>query len=103
MNTLDQLRERIRTFLMVQLSRITADTMGWLAAIFIHCSTIPTLLALMHGLSDTTPTLEVVLFMWAGLLLLFVRAVVLKDVLNILTIGLGFALQATIMAFILFK
>ena len=103
MNMLDQLRERIRTFLVIQLSRITADTMGWLAAILIHASTIPTLLALMQGLSDHTPSLDVVLFMWTGLLLMFARAVVLKDVLNILTIGLGFVLQAVLMAFILFK
>jgi len=34
---------------------------------------------------------------------LFARAVVLKDVLNILTIGLGFIMQATIMACILFE
>lgn len=103
MNALNQLRDSVRTFLVIQLSRITADTMGWLAAILIHASTVPTLLALMQGLSDHTPSLDVVLFMWAGLLLMFVRAVVLKDVLNILTIGLGFAMQAVLMAFILFK
>jgi|TARA_R110000822_G_scaffold120493_1_gene253975 hypothetical protein len=103
MITLNYIRERIRTFLVFQLSRITADTLGWLAAILIHCATIPTLLALLKGVSDHTPSLDVVLFMWAGLLLLFARAVVLKDILNILTIGLGFVLQATIMAGILFK
>ena len=103
MNTLDQLRERVRIFLVVQLSKITADTMGWLAAILIHASTIPTLLAVMQGLSDHTPSLDVVLFMWTGLLLMFVRAVVLKDALNILTIGLGFIIQAVLMASILFK
>tara|TARA_B110000503_G_scaffold58983_1_gene94245 strand:- start:2365 stop:2676 length:312 start_codon:yes stop_codon:yes gene_type:complete len=103
MITINYIRERIRTFLVFQLSRITADTLGWLAAILIHCATIPTLLALLKGVSDHTPSLDVVLFMWAGLLLLFARAVVLKDILNILTIGLGFVLQATIMAGILFK
>ena len=103
MNALNRLRDSVRTFLVIQLSRITADTMGWLAAILIHASTVPTLLALMQGLSDHTPSLDVVLFMWTGLLLMFVRAVVLKDVLNILTIGLGFVLQAVLMAFILFK
>jgi len=103
MNPLHELRERIRTFLMFQLSRITADTLGWLAVVLIHCSTIPTLLALLQGISDHTPSLDIVLFMWTGLLLLFARAVVLKDALNILTIGLGFALQATIMACVLFK
>ena len=38
-----------------------------------------------------------------GLVLLFMRAVVLKDMLNIITIGFGFILQAGCMALILFK
>jgi hypothetical protein len=44
-----------------------------------------------------------VLFLWAGLVLLFLRAVVLKDMLNIITIGVGFMVQAALMALILFK
>jgi hypothetical protein len=69
----------------------------------IHAATIPTLLALMTGLSDRTPNLDIVLFAWAGLVLMFLRAVVLKDLLNIITIGLGFIVQAVLMALILFK
>jgi hypothetical protein len=34
---------------------------------------------------------------------LFARAVVLKDMLNIVTVGVGFITQAVIMAMILFK
>jgi hypothetical protein len=41
--------------------------------------------------------------MWAGLVLLFGRAIILKDTLNIITIGIGFIAQAAIMAMILFK
>jgi hypothetical protein len=41
--------------------------------------------------------------MWTGLVLLFARAVVLKDMLNIVTVGMGFTIQAVIMAMILFK
>jgi hypothetical protein len=60
-------------------------------------------LALLTGLSDNVPNLDIVLFMWAGLVLLFMRAVVLRDVLNIITIGVGFITQAVLMAMILFK
>jgi hypothetical protein len=74
-----------------------------LAVVIIHCATIPTLLALLTGLSDTVPNLDIVLFMWTGLVLLFARAVVMKDMLNIVTIGMGFTIQAVIMAMILFK
>jgi hypothetical protein len=74
-----------------------------MAALVLHAATIPTLLALMTGLSDRTPSLDIVLFMWAGLVLLFMRAVVLKDMLNIVTVGTGFIVQAVLMALILFK
>lgn len=85
------------------LSKISAETLGWLAAVIIHCATIPTLLALLTGLSDNTPNLDLVLFVWAGLVLMFARAVVLRDSLNIITIGLGFMVQAVLMTMILFK
>jgi hypothetical protein len=95
--------ESIRNFLSTTFTKISAETLGWLAAIVIHAATVPTLLALMTGLSDRTPNLDIVLFAWAGLVLMFLRAVVLKDLLNIITIGLGFIVQAVLMALILFK
>jgi hypothetical protein len=64
---------------------------------------VPSLLALMTGLSDHVPSLDVVSFLWAGLVMLFLRAIVLKDTLNIITIGVGFIVQAALMALILFR
>ena len=95
--------EILQLWLKEHLPKSSAETLGWLAAIVIHAATIPTLLALMTGLSDRTPSLDIVLFMWAGLVLLFLRAVVLKDMLNIITVGTGFIVQAVLMALILFK
>jgi len=100
---LNNLSESLNNFFKENLHKISADTLGWLATIVIHCATIPTLLALLTGLSDNVPNLDIVLFAWAGLVLLFGRAVVLKDTLNIITIGLGFMIQAGLMAMILFK
>jgi hypothetical protein len=100
---LDVLLNAVRTWLEQHLPKVSAETLGWLAVVLIHAATIPTLLALLTGLSDRTPNLDMVLFMWAGLVLLFMRAVVLKDTLNIITIGVGFIAQAVIMAMILFK
>ena len=101
--TLAKVRVNVVKFFAESFGKISAETLGWLAAIVIHCSTIPTLLALLTGLSDRTPSLDGVLFMWAGLILLFGRAIILKDMLNIITIGLGFVVQAVIMAMILFR
>jgi hypothetical protein len=93
----------LRTWLEQHLPKVSAETLGWLAVVIIHSATIPTLFALLTGLSDNVPNLDIVLFMWAGLSLLFARAVVQKDMLNIVTIGAGFIAQAVIMAMILFK
>jgi hypothetical protein len=46
---------------------------------------------------------DIILFMWLGLVLLFGRAVILRDLLNIVTIALGFVIQAVLMALILFQ
>jgi hypothetical protein len=40
---------------------------------------------------------------WAGLALLFIKAAVQKDMLNVVTIGFGFIVQAVMMALIFFK
>ena len=93
----------IRKFFLDHLKKLTADTLGWLAAIVLHCSTVPSLLALMIGLSDRAPTVDIIMFIYTGLILLFAKAILLKDQLNIITIGSGFIAQAAIMAFILFK
>ena len=100
---LEKLVSGSRIWLEQHLPKVSADTLGWLAIILIHAATIPTLLALLTGLSDNVPNLDIVLFMWGGLALLFFRAVVMRDLLNIITIGLGFIAQAVIMAMILFK
>lgn len=94
---------QVRNFVTNSLARISADTLGWLAAILLHAATIPTMLALITGLSDRPPSLDLVLFMWSALVLMFLRAIVLKDNLNIITIGLGFIVQAVMMALVLFK
>ena len=90
-------------WLQEHLPRLSAETLQWMAALVLHAATVPTLLALMTGLSDRTPSLDIVLFMWAGLVLLFMRAVVIKDMLNIVTVGTGFIVQAVLMALILFR
>lgn len=97
------IRSTFSNYLANQLHTISAETLGWLAVILIHSATIPTLLAILTGLSDRTPSVDIVLLMWSGLVLLFGRAVVLKDTLNIITIGAGFIIQAVLMALILFK
>jgi hypothetical protein len=102
-NFIDRVTTNFNQWIRESLHTVSAETLGWLAVILIHCTTVPTLLAILTGLSDRTPSVDIILLMWSGLLLLFGRAVILKDSLNIITIGAGFIVQAVLMSLILFK
>ena len=82
---------------------ISAETMGWIAVILMHLATLPTLLAVLTGLTEKMPPVDLVLFAWTGLFCFFVKATIQKDVLNIVTIGFGFFIQAALLALIVFK
>jgi hypothetical protein len=88
---------------MEKFAKISSETVGWIAVLCLHAATIPSLLALMTGLTDNTPPIDIVLMVWTALLLLFGKAAIQKDMLNIMTIGLGFLLQAVMIALIFFK
>lgn len=93
----------IRDFFVNRFSKISANTLAWIANIVLHFATIPSFLALMTGVTDKAPAVDVVIMLWTALALLFFRAVLLKDLLNIVTIGVGFMAQATFLALIYFK
>jgi uncharacterized protein with PQ loop repeat len=82
---------------------VSAETMGWVAVILLHMATIPTMLAILTGLTDKMPPVDLVLFSWAGLFCFFIKATIQKDLLNIVTIGLGFFIQASLLALVVFK
>jgi uncharacterized protein with PQ loop repeat len=83
--------------------RISAETMGWVAVVLLHLATIPTMLAVLKGLTEKMPPVDMVLFSWVGLFCMFIKATIQKDLLNIITIGLGFFVQAALLALIVFK
>jgi len=96
---LDLLVKNIKT----HAPQVSAETMGWVAVILMHLATIPTLLAVLTGLTEKMPPVDLVLFAWAGLFCFFIKAAIQKDFLNIVTIGFGFFVQAALMAMIIFK
>jgi hypothetical protein len=102
-NELINLYTSVIDFLNNKLHRISADTLGWMANIALHAATLPSFLALMTGLTDKAPNVDLVLMIWSALCLLFFRAILLKDLLNIATIGVGFMLQAISLVLIYFK
>jgi len=85
------------------IAHLSAETLGWIGVILIHLATIPTLVAVLTGLTEKMPPVDIVLLMWLGLFMFFVKRVISKDLLNIITIGFGFFVQAVLLALIVFK
>jgi hypothetical protein len=94
-NMMNNIRENI--------GQLSAETLGWIGVILVHLATIPTLVAVLTGLTEKMPPVDIVLLMWMGLFMFFVKSVISKDLLNIITIGFGFFVQAVLMALIIFK
>jgi hypothetical protein len=66
------------------------------------CATVPGFLAVMAHVTDRMPPLDIILMVWGGLLLYFVRSAIMKDMLMVVTIGIGFAIQAIMLGLIFF-
>jgi hypothetical protein len=85
------------------IAHLSAETLGRIGVILVHLATIPTLVAVLTGLTEKLPPVDIVVLMWMGLFMFFIRSVIAKDLLNIVTIGFGFFVQAILMALIIFK
>jgi hypothetical protein len=85
------------------LAKVSTETIGWIGVLLLHAATIPSMISLMFGLTDATPPIDIVLIVWAALGMFFMKAIIQRDILNLITIGLGFIMQATLMALVFFK
>jgi hypothetical protein len=82
---------------------VSAEAVAWAAIVIIHLATVPSLLAVMSGYSHDLPPADLVLMIWLALILFLIRAALKRDILQMLTIGLGFAAQASMMVLLFFK
>ena len=94
---------RVQQWVVEIVAPISAETLNWIGVILIHASTIPMLLAVLTGLSDRMPPIDMVLLIWGGLIALFVQAAVLNNRVQMFTISAGFMIQSILMAMIFFK
>jgi hypothetical protein len=92
---LSAIKGSIKHFLDHKLRPSTAESIGWIGLVVLQGALIPTYLAIMADVTDKMPPLDLVLFIWAAL--------ILRDTVNILTIGAGFIVNAVFLALILFK
>lgn len=98
---INQIKDWI-TIRLSTISKATAETLAWISILVLNAATVPTFISVMTGHSDKMPPLDIVGMLWVGLLLYFLRSVVIKDMLMTVTIGMGFAIQAILLGLIFF-
>ena len=79
-----------------------AEIGGWVGMVLIHGATIPTSLSVIMGWSSVLPPLDMVLMIWAGLALFFLRAIARVDWLYLVSNAIGFILNSILLAIIVF-
>lgn len=99
---INQIKEFFDVRTKVFIASLSADLLDWLAIIFLHVAFIPTYLMLLSGYTDHMPSLDVALIIWGTLALLFLKALVQKNLANIFSIGLGFIVQLFFVGLIFF-
>jgi hypothetical protein len=83
--------------------QVSIDGIGWTGLIALHAVTIPSLFGLMTGLTDTTPPIDMVIILWAAMALFYIKAMLEKNTISVMIIGLGFIMQSILMALVFFK
>jgi hypothetical protein len=90
-------------FIRNHLVNVSAHTLGWLTIVMLHLSSVPTLLAVLTNQSDRMPPVDIMLFIWGGLIAIFFKSLFERNYLYIATVCLGFVGQTVLMSLILFK
>jgi len=90
-------------FLRNHLGRISAHTLGWLTIVLLHFASIPTLFAVLMAQNDKLPSVDLMIFVYAGLTTLFFKSLIERNFLYVATNCLGFIGQVVILSLILYK
>lgn len=90
-------------FIQDHLVNVSAHTLGFLTIVMLHLSSVPTLLAVLTNQSDKMPPVDIMLFVWGGLITIFFKSLLERNYLYIATVCLGFVGQTILMSLILFK
>lgn len=80
-----------------------AELGGYAGMIALQGATLPTLIPTLLGYNTTLPPLSMVLLVWIGLILYFIRALVRFDFLYLISNGIGIVLNFLLLVIIVFR
>ena len=76
---------------------------GWLGLVLIHGATLPTLVGRLNGNDTSLPELTLVLMVWSGLICYAIRAWLQRDVIYMVSNGIGFVCNSLLLALIVWS
>lgn len=82
---------------------VTIEGINWAALLTLQAIFLPSLFGLMSGLTDDVPPIDIVLILYAAMALMYIKAILEKNVVSLIIIGAGFIGQSVLMALIFFK
>lgn len=93
----------MKSFIQTHFSGLN-NQLGWAGVILLQGATLPSMFDRVFGSGEaaTLPPLSMVLMVWAGLILYLVRAIRQRDMVYIVSNGIGTALNTVLMALIIF-
>lgn len=102
--------EKFKTFLnklwiefKASIRQVSIDGIGWTGLIALHAVTVPSLFGLMTGITDHTPPIDMVIILWAAMALFYIKAILERNFVSLIIIGMGFIMQSILMALVFFK
>ena len=79
-----------------------AEIGGYMGMACIHGATLPTSIGVIMGWTNHLPPLSMVLLVWVGLILFFVRALVRFDWLYLISNGIGLVANSILLILIVY-
>jgi uncharacterized protein with PQ loop repeat len=81
--------------------KIIGSICGWAGMVLIQFATIPTIFKILTGTLKVAPPFDMVILIWAGLLLFLTRAILNKEWLYTISNAIGFITQSILLILII--
>ena len=80
-----------------------SEIFGWLGLLCIQIATIPTIIKGIYGNSVILPSLDMVIFIWVGIVLYLIRNIINKDILYIASNLINLTTQSILLVLVILK
>jgi hypothetical protein len=85
------------------IQQFTSESFNLVTIVLLHIATFPTLMAAITSITDRMPTVEIFLFLFAGLFVMLLKSIAAKEVFSVVINSFGFFVQVVLLCLVVFK